>query len=158
VSDFNLGDLLSLIIVFAVYLMAASSGRKKKNKRKQRDPMRSRAQGEQRDARAARRDAQTQEGFSDVFAQASKPLEQAKARCDTRQIHLHEVTQQQLEYAGEGEDPCHAGGFFAQEEERFDSSETQGDDKLAQDVLRGVIMSEILARPHERAALRRGRR
>ena len=157
-SDFNLGDLLSLIIVFAVYLTAASSSKKKKGKQKRRSPMRSRAQGEQRDARAKARDAQAQAGFGNVFDQASKPTAKAQERCETRQIHLHEVTQQQFARAGEGEDPCHAGGYSALEEEEFAFSKTEDAEALAQDVLRGVIMSEILTRPQERAALRRGRR
>lgn len=157
-SDFNLGDLLSLIIVFAVYLTAASSSKRKKGKQKRRSPMRSRAQGEQRDARAKARDAQTQADFGDAFGQTPSAAVNAQKHCDTRQMHLHEVTQQQFAYAGEGEDPCHAGGYSAQEENQFSFLEPDGNEMLAQEVLRGVVMSEILTRPQERAAFRRGRR
>lgn len=164
-SNFDLGDFLSLIIVFAVYLTAAS-GKKKKGKQKRRPPMRSRAQGEQRDSRAKARDAQTLEGFGDAFVQASGVSEKAQQRCDTRKMHLHEVSQQQLASAGEGEDPCHVGdaqalhadGGDGQDNGAFELIQTDDSGALAQNVLRGVIMSEILTRPQERAALRRGRR
>ncbi len=165
-DNFDLGDLLSLIIVFAVYLTAAASGKKKKGKQKRRSPMRSRAQGEQRDSRAKARDAQTLEGFGNAFEQASGAPEKAHEHCNTRQMHLHEVTQQQFASAGEGEDPCHVGdaqalhtdGGDGQDDGAFELIQAEDSGALAQDVLRGMIMSEILTRPQDRAALRRGRR
>jgi len=164
-SNFDLGDLLSLIIVFAVYLTAAASGKKKKGKQKRRSPMRSRAQGEQRDSRAKARDTQTLEGFENAFAQVSEVSEKARERCNTRQMHLHEVTQQRFASVGEGEDPCHVGDAqmlhaesgVERDEGAFELIQTEDSGMLAQDVLRGVIMSEILTRPQERAVFRRGR-
>jgi len=67
------------------------------------------------------------------------------------------VSDDQMLHAAEGEDPCHAGGVQSavvlQESEIAD--ETQQD--LAQNVLRSVIMSEVLMRPNERRALQRSR-
>ena len=116
--------------------------------------MRTRAQGEQADRRAQERDQQTQAGFGDAFDHSWQHAE--KMPCQEQPMHLHEVSQQQFLSAAEGEDPCHAGGV-SRKDEFFDVQNTEHD-TLAQDVLRGVIMSEILMRPHERAALRRGRR
>ena len=77
-------------------------------------------------------------------------------------IHLHQVTKQQLEAAQEGEDPCHAGGVTAVRLEHHDGEDASEADleamRLDSDILRGVIMSEVLMRPAERAALRRIRR
>ena len=158
-DGFNLGDVISLIIVFALYLIAAS-GRTKKGKRgagkrPQRSPMRTRAQGEQADRRAAERDRQTRAGFDNAFEQT---MQTAQKACDEQPMHLHAVSQRQFADAAEGEDPCHVGGAARHEHSSYDSYDEASSETLAQDVLRGVIMSEILTRPHERAVLRRGRR
>ena len=79
--------------------------------------------------------------------------------CDTQRIHLHEATQEQMNLAAEGEDPCHAAGVDPLQTEDDSAMETsaQGEvNPIAQDMLRGVIMSEILTRPCER--MPRGRR
>ena len=157
-------DFLSLLLVAVIYLIAAfSKAGKKKGKagRQRRAPMRSRTQSEQREARAAARDRQTQTGFGDAFETRPDAAETREHACeDIRQMHLHEVTQRQFADSVEGEDPCHAGGAETVQEDdasyKVLDAECQG--ALAQDVLRGVIMSEILARPHERALIRRGRR
>ena len=77
-------------------------------------------------------------------------------------IHLHQVTEQEFEAAQEGEDPCHAGGVTAVRLEHHDGEDASEADleamRLDSDILRGVIMSEVLMRPAERAALRRIRR
>jgi len=151
-DGFNLGDVISLIIVFVIYLFAASGKTKKGMKRRGRGAsMRTRAQGEQADRRAQARDQQTHAGFGDAFGNAQE-------QCGTKRIHLHEVSQQQFAMAAEGEDPCHAGEADVPDDMPFDSQREADDAALAQDVLRGVIMSEILTRPHDRAAMRRGRR
>ena len=51
-------------------------------------------------------------------------------------------------------------GAAPREEDVFAPRETdrRKEEALARDVLRGVVMSEILMRPHERAALRRAKR
>ena len=159
-DGFNLGDAISLIIVFVIYL-AAASGRNKKGKkrtwpRQRRTPVRTRAQGEQADRYGAERDGQTHAGFDDAFAYDT--LHNAQAHCKSQPIHLHEVSQRQFANASEGEDPCHAGGVVMQEDLLFEVQKDAEREMLAQDVLRGVVMSEVLMRPHERAALRQGRR
>ena len=66
-----------------------------------------------------------------------------------------------MEQAGEGEDPCHAGGAPKRPEpdEAYEPTEEEARRAAFQsDVLRGVIMSEILTRPGERAAVRRMKR
>ena len=65
-------------------------------------------------------------------------------------LHLHAVTQERLRTAGEGEDPCHAGGAVrpaAQREPVPDDAEHAQDNEAARELLRGVILSEILERP-----------
>ena len=69
--------------------------------------------------------------------------------------------EQAMEQAGEGEDPCHAGAAPKRPEpdEAYEPTEEEARRAAFQsDVLRGVIMSEILTRPGERAAVRRMKR
>ena len=76
-------------------------------------------------------------------------------------IHLHHADEQAMEQAGEGEDPCHAGAAPKRPEpdETYEPTEEEARRAAFQsDVLRGVIMSEILTRPGERAAVRRMKR
>ena len=78
---------------------------------------------------------------------------------DAPRIHLHQADQQTMEQAGEGEDPCHAGA--APERPPMDDETREENVQRAafeSDVLRGVVMSEVLTRPSERAALRRMKR
>lgn len=147
-------DFPLLVLFFIIYLIAGSSSRKKnKNRQARRGPMRTRSQGEQLDMRAFLRDMQTKEGFQTAFSEGQDSDEPS---CAQKRMHLHEVTDEQMLHAAEGEDPCHAGGAPspALETEIHPEEEQQ---ELAQDVLRGVIMGEILMRPHERAAMRRRR-
>ena len=84
--------------------------------------------------------------------------------CDSEaepRIHLHHADEQAMEQAGEGEDPCHAGAA----PKRLPLDDGDGPEALDEqhaafqsDVLRGIIMSEVLTRPNERAALRRMKR
>lgn len=76
-------------------------------------------------------------------------------------LHLHAATQEQMNAAGEGEDPCHAGGAPRRASEREpipDAAETAADCAAARELLRGVILSEILERPCERRARLQNRR
>lgn len=152
-------DLPILLLFLSIYLIAASSGSNKKKRGKknapvypgaseQRSAMRTQVQDEQADWRAVLRTQQVQRGFDEAFA-AHGPEEEA---CESQPIHLHTAGQSQMMRAGEGEDPCHAGGYMHSEtpEETDTSAQEQTRSALAQDVLRGVIMSEILTRPHER--------
>lgn len=149
-------DFPLLLLFFIFYLIAGSSKKKKKKQSpaKRRSPMRTRAQGERMDMRALIRDAQTKKGFEAAF----EPQEAEQQPCEQQRIHLHDVTKTQLDQAGEGEDPCHQGGEEAQQAAATDRAyaETDGElEALRQDVLRGVIMSEILTRPCDRMAMRR---
>lgn len=147
-------DFPLLVLFFIIYLIAGSSRKKKSKAKSKRGPMRTSAQGEQVDMRALVRDLQTKKGFQTAFSEKKEP---AELPCDQRRIHLHEVTNEQMLFAGEGEDPCHAGGNPAEPEHELEMPAGEENHEFAQDVLRGVMMSEILMRPHERAAMRRRR-
>lgn len=141
-------------LILILYLIAASSSKKKKAKKNQ--------------ARAdARKRQDTKRTFPSVpngsrQTAAAQPVH-AEEACVQERIHIHETTQQQMELAGEGEDPCHGGNAQLAEEAQgalfsYDE-EAQDENEFAQDVLRGVIMSEILTRPCDRMAVKRsGRR
>lgn len=86
-----------------------------------------------------------------------------EADCDGHApgLHLHEATQEQLRAAGEGEDPCHAGGGVRPAPEQgsiLSAAEQAQDSEAARELLRGVILSEILERPCERRARLQNRR
>ena len=103
-----------LLIFLIIYLITASSGNKKKKKkrplregeRRRQGTMRTEAQGEQMDWRSILRTEQANEGFYEAF-----DAHQQSELCDDQPIHLHEVSQAQMVQAGEGKDPCHAGGY-----------------------------------------------
>lgn len=95
-----------------------------------------------------------------VFEQADKFDDPCEQEAEPR-IHLHRPDEQTMEQAGEGEDPCHAGAApkrLTQEEEDESAGKDEQRAAFQSDVLRGVIMSEILTRPGERAAVRRMKR
>ncbi|MFR2150137.1 MAG: hypothetical protein ACLS7Z_06160 [Christensenellales bacterium] len=95
-----------------------------------------------------------------VFEQADKFDDPCEQEAEPR-IHLHHADEQAMEQAGEGEDPCHAGAAPKRPEpdEAYEPTEEEARRAAFQsDVLRGVIMSEILMRPGERAAVRRMKR
>ena len=153
-----------LLLFLIIYLIAASSGSRKRSKQKKvpyraqerRSPMRAKAQGEQLDWRSILRSEQARQGFEEAFA----AHEQRSEACENQPIHLHEVQQAQMTLAAEGEDPCHAGGRTAgaEQEDADAAAQDEARSALAQDILRGVIMSEILTRPHERAVQYAARR
>ena len=158
-----MGDLIGLIIVFSLYLIASSGRTKKGRKRTQsrsqnRSPMRQSAQGEQSDHRSMERDHQTHMGFDDAFVDGRGDNHTLQKSCESKRIHLHDVKQHQLTSADEGEDPCHAGSAIEADHLDFNILRDAEHEPFVQDVLRGVIMSEILTRPQDRAACRRGRR
>ena len=142
-------DFPLLILFFIIYLVAGiTGGRKAKSRTRGRQgPVRTGGQGEQRDHRSA-------EGLRNAFP-GSAP--QAHA-CDQQRMHLHEVSGEQLQYAAEGEDPCHVGDARMNSDQSEPAVHEQTKGQLEQDILRGVIMSEILTRPCDRMAVRRGRR
>ena len=95
-----------------------------------------------------------------VFEQADEFDDPCEQEAEPR-IHLHHADEQAMEQAGEGEDPCHAGAVPKRPEPDEAYEPTEEEARRAafrSDVLRGVIMSEILTRPGERAAVRRMKR
>ena len=95
-----------------------------------------------------------------VFEQADEFDDPCEQEAEPR-IHLHHADEQAMEQAGEGEDPCHAGAApkRLEPDEAYEPTEEEARRAAFQsDVLRGVIMSEILTRPGERAAVRRMKR
>lgn len=130
-------DFPILPILLILYVIAVAGGRKKKttkqNRQRQR-PARAASRTQTREERPRTRTEQTAQGFSTAFARKqSAPVP-------------------------EGEDPCHPAPkceqVQADRQVREPEQETEPD-ALAQDVLRGVIMSEILTRPCERRARNR---
>ena len=130
-------DFPILPILLILYVIAVAGGRKKKtskqNRQRQR-PARAASRTQTREERPRTRTEQTAQGFSTAFERKqSAPVP-------------------------EGEDPCHPAPkceqVQADRQAREPEQETEPD-ALAQDVLRGIVMSEILTRPCERRARNR---
>lgn len=151
-------DILGMIVVAVIYLVAAVSGKKKKSRQKAARAKGFKAAFDAWQAAAQETHAAMRE---EAPAGAQPPLADAEA-CQGRPIHLHDAPQSVMRSAGEGEDPCHAGGVNTAETEAPREAELYGEepdsDARMQEMLRGVIMSEILTRPCERRAAERNRR
>ena len=161
-------DILSLALVFIFYIIALASDKKRKKKRQARRE-RAKKQEDIRDllqeAEELVQDVQSRYGAEATRADAQrKPA--AQQSCREQRIHLHEATQAQMRFAAEGEDPCHHGEASLLNDETDDvmdspiyAQETDADrQQLAQDMLRGVIMSEILTRPCAGRSMQKNRR
>lgn len=156
-----MGEMLLYLLVAALLVMVqvAAGGKKKKKKGSlNRPPVK---KTEARQAATERPEAQTAEESARVFErhEAQSGFDDPCDSEDAPRIHLHQADQQTMEQAGEGEDPCHAGA--APERPPMDDETKETDVQRAafeSDVLRGVVMSEVLTRPSERAALRRMKR
>ena len=130
-------DFPILPILLILYVIAVAGGRKKKTTKQNRQrqiPARAASRTQTREERPRTRTEQTAQGFSTAFARKqSAPVP-------------------------EGEDPCHPAPkceqVQADRQAREPEQETEPD-ALAQDVLRGIVMSEILTRPCERRARNR---
>ena len=146
-------DELLGFLVLILYLFAAASSKKKKAKKQQKKKVQQRMPDFERAFSAQHQEKTAAQATS--CAAVSIPEED----CSRQRVHFHEAAQQQMHLAGEGEDPCHAGGAPEMADEPFysDGAETERS-AFAQDVLRGVIMSEVLATPGERMARRQNRR
>lgn len=167
-------DILSLAVVFIFYIIAVSSDKKRKKKRQARRERASaqRMQHRQDDAGKLLQEAEELAQEAEELARdahSSRGAQAAQQPCREQRIHLHEATQAQMRFAAEGEDPCHHGeaSFVNDETENemdaMDSpvyaQETDADrQQLAQDMLRGVIMSEILTRPCAGRSMQKNRR
>ena len=156
-----MGEALQYLFLAALFVMlqVAIGGKKKKKKGPSGPPEQTAKKN-----KAAGND-KTRSQMDEKSAQASMRHEHAADDpCDSEaepRIHLHHADEQAMEQAGEGEDPCHAGAAPKQPEpdEAYEPTEEEARRAAFQsDVLRGVIMSEILTRPGERAAVRRRKR
>ena len=148
-----MGEMLLYLLVAALFVMVqvAAGGKKKKKKGSPNRPPVKKNEAKQA-APTDRPEAKTAEESARVFErhEAQSGFDDPCDREDAPRIHLHQADQQAMEQAGEGEDPCHAGA--APERPPMD------DETKETDVQPGVVMSEVLTRPSERAALRRMKR
>lgn len=164
-------DILSLAVVFIFYIIAVSSDKKRKKKRQARRERASaqRMQHRQEDAGKLLQEAEELAQEAEELARdahSSRGAQAAQQPCREQRIHLHEATQAQMRFAAEGEDPCHHGEASLVNDEMDDAmdspiyaQETDADrQQLAQDMLRGVIMSEILTRPCAGRSMQKNRR
>ena len=144
-------DFIGIIVVVLIALVSASGKKMKAEKL-----ARQRKQAEQpREAKLDQAFAPKQAETLKRQAERQAPEKAVReADCDKRPLHLHEVSQPQMAQAGEGEDPCHAGYHAPEEPSPIYAPEAAQADFRAQELLRGVIMSEILKRPCERMAER----
>lgn len=157
-----MGEMLLYLLVAALLVMVqvAAGGKKKKKKGSPNRPPVKKTEARQA-APTERPEAKTAEESARVFErhEAQGGFDDPCDSEDAPRIHLHQADQQTMEQAGEGEDPCHAG--TAPERPPMDDETREEDGQraaFASDVLRGVVMSEVLTRPSERAALRRMKR
>lgn len=157
-----MGEMLQYLLVAALFVMVqvAAGGKKKKKKGSPNRPPVKKTETRQA-APTDRPEAKTAEESARVFErhEAQSGFDDPCDSEDAPRIHLHQANQQTMEQAGEGEDPCHAGA--APERPPMDDEAKETDAPRAafeSDVLRGVVMSEVLTRPSERAALRRMKR
>lgn len=157
-----MGEMLRYLLVAALFVIveviAVGKKKKKRPAAKLHEPKRAappettQKQADETARERARVFEQADEAdeFDDPCEQEAEP-----------RIHLHHADEQAMEQAGEGEDPCHAGAAPKRPEpdEAYEPTEEEARRAAFQsDVLRGVIMSEILTRPGERAAGRRMKR
>ena len=160
-----MGEMLLYLLVAALFVMVqvAAGGKKKKKKGSPNRPPVKKNEAKQA-APTDRPEAKTAEESARVFErhEAQSGFDDPCDSEDAPRIHLHQADQQAMEQAGEGEDPCHAGAAPERPPEPGEAYEpTEEEARRAafqSDVLRGVIMSEILMRPGERAAVRRMKR
>lgn len=150
-----------LVAALLVMVQVAAGGKKKKKKKGSLNRPPVKKTEARQGAPTERPEAKTAEESARVFErhEAQSGFDDPCDSEDAPRIHLHQADQQTMEQAGEGEDPCHAGA--APERPPMDDEKREEDVQRAafeSDVLRGVVMSEVLTRPSERAALRRMKR
>ncbi|WP_102411970.1 hypothetical protein [Beduinella massiliensis] len=99
------------------------------------------------------------EGGAPILREASAVERSARVehRLDAERMSRMQprtVTQEEMEQAGEGEDPCHELGTpsYAAPQPRMQHAQDVQDE--AQELLRGIILSEILTKPQDRRRMR----
>lgn len=170
-------DLLGLVVIVLYFILSAASSKKKKAQR-------TRANTAQRESRravqfeqaferaplshaeqlrthenAVQTDATRAAGMYEIpYGEGDDPCHEEMLGQDRAALRARTVSQQQMDEASEGEDPCHVGGAVFGEDpddasaiEHSPIFDTEDPDAFAKDVLRGVIMSEILTRPQDRS-------
>ena len=161
-----MGEMLLYLLAAALFVMVEVVAVGKKRKKRAGNRPASKPHEPKRAAPPETTDVQAEETARErarVFEQADE-ADGFDDPCDSEaepRIHLHHADEQAMEQAGEGEDPCHAGAApkrlpldDGDEPEALDEQHAA----FQSDVLRGIIMSEVLTRPSERAALRRMKR
>ena len=161
-----MGEMLLYLLAAALFVMVEVVAVGKKRKKRAGNRQAAKPHEPKRAAPPETTDVQAEETARErarVFEQADE-ADGFDDPCDSEaepRIHLHHADEQAMEQAGEGEDPCHAGAApkrlpldDGDEPEALDEQHAA----FQSDVLRGIIMSEVLTRPNERAALRRMKR
>ena len=148
-------DFIGIIVVVLIALVSASGKKKKAEKLARQHKQAEKPREAKLDQAFAPKQAETLKRQAERQAPKKAVRE---ADCDKRPLHLHEVSQPQMAQAGEGEDPCHAGSHPLEELSSVYEPQTAQIDLRGQELVRGVIMSEILKRPCERMAERHDRR
>lgn len=165
-------DLLSIVVLILYFVAVGAAGKnKKKKKAKQRASGKREVQFEQafeRIMESARSMEKTASAGKTASKDRKKPAitdaEEGEDPCHEAMLSpQHEgmksriVSQTQMNEAGEGEDPCHTVDEPQDAGEHEESPvlcspifNTEDKDAFAQDILRGVIMSEVLKRPERR--------
>ena len=145
-----------LPIVFWIVIFSLISG----NAKKQRKQRMARRQMEAMRERAARPEpeqiAMTMEEAEPFFGEGEDPCHEHMLRPAKTRAQALTVSPEELAEAGEGDDPCHPAQPTAAETTREETMEAPN--PWQSDLVRGVVMSEILTRPQERRAMQRARR
>ena len=158
-------DLLSIVVLILYFVVAGTAGKnKKKKKSNQKNAGRREVQFEQAFEQvidAMRRNARTQatgtpkpetvHSGRNAVDEGEDPCHEPMLSPRRETIRFETVSQEEMDAAGEGEDPCHTGSVLMDSPlEHSPIFDTEDTDAFARDVLRGVAMSEILARPAQR--------
>lgn len=161
-------DFPILLIVLIVYLIAVSGSKKKARSGDARAAQRMATRS--RRGRTEQTERQEKEAFHAAFAGVQDKPESKMPERAHREASPEPVRAEALNLEGipEGEDACHPAREMPEPEEApwLSADEAAfgltaadgaagGENALAEDVLRGIIMSEILTRPCERRARNR---
>ena len=169
-------NLASFLVVVLIWMFVAGDSKKKQQKKKRQAASRSGPKVGGRASKAAPASLFEETGPEPAKPQQVRPeelkvsyaegvdSEEGEDPCHEDMlraarpsaVHFHPVEETEMAHAAEGEDPCHpVSGLRAQapEEEAEDADERL--QAMRRELLRGVIMREILTRPCERRAARR---
>lgn len=164
-------DLIGIVVMILYFVALGAAGKnKKKKKAKQAAARKQEVQFEQAFERIAEAvlSGERRRGEKKPSAKAAgkekqqvqegmDPCHEAMLAPQRPSMRLHTVTQEGMRSAGEGEDPCHLGDAQGEVVLLEDSPvyrspifDTEDKDAFAKDILRGIVMSEVLTRPAQR--------